>query len=48
MDNILLSDSNIDTLERTFEEVKKALPKCELQILLKKNAERRFYQFPKL
>ena len=26
MDDILLSDSNIDTLERIFEEVKKMLP----------------------
>ena len=35
MDNILLSDlsdSNMDTLERMFEEVKKVLPKWGLQI----------------
>ena len=32
MDDILLSDSNIDTLERMFKEVKKALPKWGLQI----------------
>ena len=32
MDGILLSDSNIDTLERMFEEVKKVLPKWEWQI----------------
>ena len=32
MDYILLSRSNIDTLERTFEEVKKVLPKWGLQI----------------
>ena len=32
MDDILLSDSNIDTLERMFEEVKKVLPKWKLQI----------------
>ena len=32
MDDILLSDSNIDTLERMFEEVKKVLPKWGLQI----------------
>ena len=31
MDDILLSDSNMDTLERIFEEVKKALPKWGLQ-----------------
>ena len=32
MDDILLSDSTIDTLERMFEEVKKVLPKWGLQI----------------
>ena len=32
MDDILLSDSNADTLERMFEEVKKVLPKWGLQI----------------
>ena len=32
MDDILLSDSNIDTLERMFEEVKIILPKWGLQI----------------
>ena len=32
MDNILLSDSNIDTLERMFEKVKLVLPKWGLQI----------------
>ena len=32
MNNILLSDSNIDTLERMFEEVKIVLPKWGLQI----------------
>ena len=32
MDDILLSDSNIDTLERMFEEVKIILPKRGLQI----------------
>ena len=31
-DDILLSDSNIDTLERMFEEVKIVLPKWGLQI----------------
>ena len=34
MDDILLSDSNMDTLERMFEEVKKVLPKWRLQIAL--------------
>ena len=32
MDDILLSDSNLDTLERMFEEVKIILPKWGLQI----------------
>ena len=32
MDDILLSDSNKDTLERMFEEVNKVLPKWGLQI----------------
>ena len=32
MDDILLSDSNADTLERWFEEVKNVLPKWGLQI----------------
>ena len=32
MDDILLSDSNIDTLQRMFEEVKKVLPHWRLQI----------------
>ena len=32
MDDILLSDSNVDTLERMFEEVKKILPCWGLQI----------------
>ena len=32
MDDILLSDSKIDTLERIFEEVKKVLLKWILQI----------------
>ena len=32
MDDILLSDSNIDTVERMFEEVTKVLPKRKLQI----------------
>ena len=36
MDDILLSDSNIDTLERMFEEVKIILPKWGLQIVPKK------------
>ena len=31
-DDILLSNSNVDTLERMFEEVKKVLPKWGLQI----------------
>lgn len=34
MDDILLADSSVDTLER-FEEVKKVLPCWELQIALK-------------
>ena len=32
MDDILLSDSNIDTLEIIFGEIKKVLPKWGLQI----------------
>ena len=32
MDEILLSDSNIDTLERMFEKVKIILPKLGLQL----------------
>ena len=32
MDAILLSDSNIDTIETMFEEIKKILPKWALQI----------------
>ena len=32
MDDILLSDSNIDTLERMFGEIKNVLPKWGLQI----------------
>ena len=35
MDDILLSDSNADTLERMFEEVEKVLPKWGLKLLLK-------------
>ena len=38
----LLFDSNIDILERIFEEVNKVLPSWGLQIV-PKNAERRFY-----
>ena len=34
MDDILLSDSNTDTLERMFEDVKKVLPTWGLQIAL--------------
>ena len=36
MNDILLSDSNTDILERIFEEVKKVLPKWELQIVPEK------------
>ena len=32
MDDILLSDSNIDTLERMFKEIKIVLPKWGLQV----------------
>ena len=32
MDDILLSNTNTDTLERMFEEVQKVLPKWGLQI----------------
>ena len=36
MDDILLSDSSIDTLERMFEEINIVLPKWGLQIALEK------------
>ena len=36
MDDILLSDSNIDTLERMFENIKKLLPKWGLQTVPEK------------
>ena len=36
MDGILPSDSNMDTLEKVFEEVKKVLPKWGLYIASKK------------
>ena len=36
MDDILLSDSNMDTLGRMFEEVQKVLPKWGLQVALEK------------
>ena len=39
MNDIVLSDSNADTLERMFEVVKKALPKWGLQIAPKKYKE---------
>ena len=39
IDDILLSDSNADTLERMCEEVKKLLPKWGLKLLLKKYKE---------
>ena len=32
MDNILLADSNMDTLKEMFKEIKKILPYWELQI----------------
>ena len=48
MDDILFFDSNSDTLERMFEEVKKVLPKWGLQIAPEKNTERRFCQLPRL
>ena len=47
MDGILLSDSNADTLERVFVEVKKVLPKWGLQIPPEKNTERIFSQLPR-
>ena len=40
-DVILLSDSNVDTLERMFEEIKKILPCWGLQIAPEKNTKRR-------
>ena len=40
--DILLYGSKADTLERMFEEVKKILPCCELQIAPEKT-KRRFY-----
>ena len=43
MNDILLSNSNADTLERLFEEVKKALLNGDYK-LLPKNTKRRFYQ----
>ena len=48
MDGILLSDSNADTSERMFEEVKNVLPKWGLQIAPEKNTKRRFCQLPRL
>ena len=49
MDDILLSDSNIDTLEGMFEEVKIVLRKWGLQIVPeKKNTEKRFCHLPRL
>ena len=41
MDDILLSDSNVDTLERMFEEIKKIVPCWGLQIPPEKNTKRR-------
>ena len=41
MDSILLSNSNIDTLERVFEEIKKIVPCWGLQIPPEKNTKRR-------
>ena len=48
MDDILLSDSNIDTLERIFEEVNEVLPKKGLQIAPEKEIEWRLYHLPRL
>ena len=42
MDNILLSNSNVDTLERMFKEAKKILPCWGLQIAPETNTKRRF------
>ena len=39
MEDVLLSDANIDTLERLFEEVKIVLPKWALQIAPEKFRE---------
>ena len=39
MDDILLSDSNVDILERMFEKVKKNLPSWGLQIAPEKYKE---------
>ena len=36
MDDILLSDSSVNTLERMFEKVKKVMPKWRLQIAFEK------------
>lgn len=43
MDDILLGDSDSDTLEHMFEEVKKILPCWGLRIAPEKNTKRRFY-----
>ena len=43
VDDILLADSNVDTLEKMFEEVKKILPCWGLQIVPEKHIKRRFY-----
>ena len=40
MDDILLSDSNADTLERMLEEIKKGLPKRGLKIAPEKTQRR--------
>ena len=44
MDDILLSDSNADTLQRMSEDEKTVLPKWGLQIAPEKNTKRRFCQ----
>ena len=48
MDDILISDPNIDSLERIFEEIKRVLPKRGLEIASEKNTEMRFCQLPRL
>lgn len=42
MDDAFLSDSNVDALEKTFEEVKKILPCWGLQLAPKKTTKRTF------